>query len=173
MFSTGLLSISLFYSHLWWDSSCQGFPRLYWSIILNYRDMIRRSQAVKELSRWVNCAPSLQPKLKRWITDWNLFWDTWGPSEQRHWLIQYCTIVKMDFILKDSSSGVWDDSEYTRSQAIQRLILITDPTVLDVYVFVILDGFFFFSLCERNWISALLYVGPNAGIFIDRGICSH
>jgi hypothetical protein len=56
----------------------------------------------------------------------------------------------MDFILKDSSSGVWDDSEYTRSQAIQRLILITDPTVLDVYVFVILDGFFFFSLCERN-----------------------
>jgi hypothetical protein len=34
------------------------------------------------------------------------FWDTWGPSEQRHWLIQYCTIVKMNLLVKDLNSDV-------------------------------------------------------------------
>lgn len=98
----------------YWDVSM--IKGLYWLIIKNYRDMYQRSEDYKDPGR----ERAQQMALLRSLTSAKIralnnrlepFWDTWGPSEQRSWLVQYCTILRLNFIVKDLSSDVWDDSD--------------------------------------------------------------
>jgi hypothetical protein len=93
----------------YWDVSM--IKGLYWLIIKNYRDMHQRLEDQKEPSReraqQMGQLRSLtSAKSKALNNRLEPFWDTWGPSEQRHWLIQYCTIVKMNLLVKDLNSDV-------------------------------------------------------------------
>lgn len=99
---------------IYWDVSM--IKGLYWLIIKNYRDMYQRLEDHKEPGR----ERAQQMALLRSLTSAKTralnnrlepFWDTWGPSEQRNWLIQYCTIRRLNFLVKDLSSDVWDDSD--------------------------------------------------------------
>lgn len=98
----------------YWDVSM--IKGLYWLIIKNYQDMYQRLEDHKEPGR----ERAQQMALLRSLTSAKTralnnrlepFWDTWGPSEQRNWLIQYCTILRLNFLVKDLSSDVWDDSD--------------------------------------------------------------
>ncbi|KAJ5498094.1 hypothetical protein N7453_007145 [Penicillium expansum] len=98
----------------YWDVSM--IKGLYWLIIKNYRDMYQRLEDHKEPCR----ERAQQMALLRYLTSSKTkalnnrlepFWDTWGPSEQRNWLIQYCTILRLNFLVKDLSSDIWDDSD--------------------------------------------------------------
>ncbi|KAJ5373983.1 hypothetical protein N7517_005989 [Penicillium concentricum] len=98
----------------YWDVSM--IKGLYWLIIKNYRDMYQRLEDHKEPGR----ERAQQMALLRSLTSSKTqalnnrlepFWDTWGPSEQRNWLIQYCTILRLNFLVKDLNSNDWDDSD--------------------------------------------------------------
>ncbi|KAJ5170369.1 uncharacterized protein N7500_003152 [Penicillium coprophilum] len=98
----------------YWDVST--IKGLYWLIIKSYRDMYQRLEDLKEPGR----VRAQQMALLRSLTSAKTralnnrlepFWDTWGPSEQRNWLIQYCTILRLNFLVKDLSSDEWDNSD--------------------------------------------------------------
>ncbi|CAI7663558.1 unnamed protein product [Penicillium glandicola] len=93
------------HQQFYWDVSM--IKGLYWLIIKNYRDMYQRLEDHKEPGR----ERAQQMALLRSLTSAKTkalndrlqpFWNTWAPSEQRNWLIQYCKIL---------SSNEWDESE--------------------------------------------------------------
>ncbi|CAG7964343.1 unnamed protein product [Penicillium nalgiovense] len=97
----------------YWDVSM--IKGLYWLIIKNYRDSHQRLEDQKEPGReraqkMGQLRSLTSAKTKALNNRLEPFWDTWGSSEQRHWLTQYCTIVRMNFLVKDLSSDVRDDS---------------------------------------------------------------
>ncbi|KAG0153167.1 hypothetical protein PDIDSM_5017 [Penicillium digitatum] len=97
----------------YWDVSM--IKGLYWLIIKKYRDMYQRLGDHKEPGREKAQQMALLRSLASFKTKalnnrLEPFWDTWGPSEQRNWLIQYCTILRLNFQVKDLSSDVWGDS---------------------------------------------------------------
>jgi hypothetical protein len=98
----------------YWDVSM--IKGLYWLIIKNYRDMYQRledhMEPGRERAQQMALLRSLTSAKTRALNNrLEPFWDTWGPSEQRNWLIQYCTILRLNFLVKDLSSNDWDDAD--------------------------------------------------------------
>ncbi|CAI7613152.1 unnamed protein product [Penicillium palitans] len=98
----------------YWDVSM--IKGLYWLIIKNYRDMYQRLEDHKEpgrerAQRMALLRSLTSAKTRALNNRLEPFWDRWGSSEQRNWLIQYCTILRLNFLVKDLSSDVWDDSD--------------------------------------------------------------
>ncbi|KAJ5964323.1 uncharacterized protein N7479_004199 [Penicillium vulpinum] len=91
-------------AQFYWDVSI--VKGLYWLIIKNYRDMYQRledhSEPGRERAQQMALLRALTSSKTRALnTRLEPFWDTWGPSEQRNWLIQYCTILRLNFLVKD------------------------------------------------------------------------